>query len=383
MLEGRRLFERETFGGNGRTCLTCHSRETGTVSPREARLRFRASPDDPLFLHDGSDDEDGDGFGDERHVTRMLESATVLMRIQLHPDVSVKDHPEIREVHGTAGHSDHAEHTGARPGADARRAPADAAGAGTRRDPGSRAGHSRHHRPRAQSPRELPADAPPSSARRPLQSSPSPGVRRSFRAAARRRNGGVVYFFEDLPPDFSVNPPNLKPGACAACHSGPMLNQTNEFLPVAVPKGTRFQTVLVSELNAARNPVTTFVFRNQAHDLDPSTNQDRTPDGIIEVTSPDPGRALITGRADDFFPFPPGILRSPERVQDFDALGREKVPHVPPRQFRENAGRRRRTLPAVLRGSSPIRMGRDPLGPALVLSNQDKLDIVAYLKLLH
>ena len=26
---GRQLFERETFGGNGRTCLTCHSRRTG------------------------------------------------------------------------------------------------------------------------------------------------------------------------------------------------------------------------------------------------------------------------------------------------------------------------------------------------------------------
>jgi len=25
------LFEHETFGGNGRTCLTCHSRQTGTV----------------------------------------------------------------------------------------------------------------------------------------------------------------------------------------------------------------------------------------------------------------------------------------------------------------------------------------------------------------
>ena len=97
-LEGRRLFERETFGGNGRTCLTCHSRETGTVSPEEAGRRFLANTDDPLFLHDGSDDEDGDGFGDGRHVTRMLESATVLMRIRLHPDVSVKDHPEIREV---------------------------------------------------------------------------------------------------------------------------------------------------------------------------------------------------------------------------------------------------------------------------------------------
>src|SRR5262245_38173057 len=31
--EGRALFERETFGGNGRTCLTCHGRDTGTVSP--------------------------------------------------------------------------------------------------------------------------------------------------------------------------------------------------------------------------------------------------------------------------------------------------------------------------------------------------------------
>ena len=83
-----------------------------------------------------------------------------------------------------------------------------------------------------------------------------------------------------------------------------MLNQTNEFLPVPVPKGTRFQTVLVSEFNAAGNPVTTFVFRNQVHDLDPVTNRDGTPDGIVEVTSPDPGRALLTGRADDFFPFP-------------------------------------------------------------------------------
>src|SRR5262245_38766957 len=27
---GRRLFERETFGGNGRTCSTCHSADTGT-----------------------------------------------------------------------------------------------------------------------------------------------------------------------------------------------------------------------------------------------------------------------------------------------------------------------------------------------------------------
>ncbi len=42
--DGRQLFERETFGGNGRTCLTCHSRKTGTVSPADARARFLADP---------------------------------------------------------------------------------------------------------------------------------------------------------------------------------------------------------------------------------------------------------------------------------------------------------------------------------------------------
>src|SRR5262245_40725467 len=97
-LEGQRLFERETFGGNGRTCLTCHSRETGTVSPDDARRRLRKDRHDPLFVHDGSDDDDGDGFGDGRHVSRMLKDATILMRIRLHANVEVKGHPEIREV---------------------------------------------------------------------------------------------------------------------------------------------------------------------------------------------------------------------------------------------------------------------------------------------
>ena len=59
-------------------------------------------------------------------------------------------------------------------------------------------------------------------------------------------------FFEDV-VDFS----DLKHGACAACHSGPMLNETNQFAELAfgVPKGTRFQTIGVSEINVAQNPV--------------------------------------------------------------------------------------------------------------------------------
>lgn len=70
---GRRLFERETFGGNGRTCLTCYSRKTGTVSPADAQERFLADPEAPLFRGDGSDDGNGHGVG------RMLKNATVLI----------------------------------------------------------------------------------------------------------------------------------------------------------------------------------------------------------------------------------------------------------------------------------------------------------------
>src|SRR5688572_14835814 len=79
--DGQQLFDHETFGGNGRTCLTCHSRETGTVSPQDAQLRFQQNPNDPLFFHDGSDDGQGNG------ATRMLADATILVTIALPPNV--------------------------------------------------------------------------------------------------------------------------------------------------------------------------------------------------------------------------------------------------------------------------------------------------------
>ena len=91
-LLGRHLFERETFGGNGRTCLTCHSRETGTVSPQDALRRYARNPRDPLFMADGSDDGQGHG------ATRMLERATVLVRIPLPANVSLADEPSARSV---------------------------------------------------------------------------------------------------------------------------------------------------------------------------------------------------------------------------------------------------------------------------------------------
>lgn len=42
--EGRRLFEEETFGGNGRTCATCHAGKFGTLSPADVQRTFLCDP---------------------------------------------------------------------------------------------------------------------------------------------------------------------------------------------------------------------------------------------------------------------------------------------------------------------------------------------------
>src|SRR5262245_39414909 len=42
--EGRRLFDEETFGGNGRTCVTCHSLKSGTFAPQDAQARLPQNP---------------------------------------------------------------------------------------------------------------------------------------------------------------------------------------------------------------------------------------------------------------------------------------------------------------------------------------------------
>jgi cytochrome c peroxidase len=90
-------------------------------------------------------------------------------------------------------------------------------------------------------------------------------------------------FFEEVP----FNPLNPKAGSCAFCHSGPLLNEMSRFAPPPLQK-ERFQTVFVSELNIVGNPVHTYVFKDG--------------DTTIEFESPDPGRALITGRLDDVDP---------------------------------------------------------------------------------
>ena len=279
--DGKRLFERETFGGNGRTCLTCHSRDTGTVSPADALARFQANPKDPLFLHDGSDDGQGHG------VSRMLQDATILITIPLPSNVTLKDDPNARTVTLRRGIPT----TLNTPALDPvlmldGRAPTLMAQA----DDAIR-GHAQNTQ--TPSAKDLLRIAQ-------FQVTDDFFSSKTLRDSARgglfpvlpegttdsEKRGRV--FFKDQPFD----PANPKPGLCASCHSGPLLNEMNHFNPPAF-RGERFQSVGVSEINAMGNPVRTFIF-----------------DGTTEITSPDPGRALITGRLDDVDPIAGRLFNS-------------------------------------------------------------------------
>ena len=274
---GKRLFERETFGGNGRTCRTCHSRETGTVSPEDAQQRFVVNPLDPLFVFDGSDDGAGHG------VVRMLTDATILMRIPLAPNVTLASDPSARSVVvrrgipttlNTPALDPVLMYDGRQPNliAQAHGAIVDHAQA-----------------TRIPTPRELQriADFQKTSAffssdrlEHFAETGRPPSLPHGQTAAEKRGRR----FFEDV----QAAGGSSKAGICAFCHSGPMLNETNQFAIVPpFVRGGRFQTVGVSEFNRAGNPALDFVFTY--------------PDTVIHVSSPDPGRALITGDASDTF----------------------------------------------------------------------------------
>ncbi len=83
--QGAGLFNNKTFGGNGRTCATCHPADGAfTVSPAAAQALFAENPQDPLFLQDGSDDGKGNG------VTRILRDATIRITRKLPPYMSIE-----------------------------------------------------------------------------------------------------------------------------------------------------------------------------------------------------------------------------------------------------------------------------------------------------
>jgi cytochrome c peroxidase len=346
----RRLFERETFGGNGRTCLTCHGRKTGTLSPEEARKRFAANPSDPLFLHDGSDDGLGNG------VERMLEHATILVEMPLPPNVRLADDLTARSVTLRRGIPTTLNTPALDPilMLDGRDPDLESQALGA-----IHAHFQNTEEPTEEDLRHL------AEFQQTARFFSSPVLRKFAR-------GGSL---PELPPGYTDSEqrgrhffvdgpfasPFQKAGACAVCHSGLMLNETSKNFEPFLPAGLRFQTVGVSEFNAIGNPVRDFIFTN------PEDGSETV------VSSPDPGRALITG-----------VAESP----NFDSANAFKIPPLwsirrTAPYFHDNSAKTLEDVAAHYAKFFAL-ISTSPGGgePALVLTEQDQADIVAYMKLL-
>ncbi len=356
--EARRLFEEETFGGNGRTCATCHGAETGTISPEEVQARFAADPSDPLFVHDGSDDFQGNG------TTRIRADATFLVRIPLPPNVTLANDPTATSVVVRRGVPTTLDTPALDPVLmyDGRAADLEAQALG--------AVHDHTQNTVEPTPAQLALIAQhqttkdfftSSKTRKFFKHGDVPELPQGHTASEQRGR----LFFEDFDVGAQINQNSSRKGLCAICHSGPMLNESNGFNPLPVPpfhvpKGTRFQSVLVSELNHAQNPMYDFVI----HNPDGSTSQ---------VSSPDPGISLING---NFVGFPFGPF------SNFKIPPLRGVKHTAP-YFHDSS---RKTLEDLMvHYTQFFAIATDPTidgDPPLVLTAQDQADVIAFLNLL-
>lgn len=269
-VSGKSIFEKGTFGGNGRTCLTCHSEETGTFSLPEAKARLNAHPSDPLFRSIDSDDGTGASY------QRLLDYGTMLVTVPLAPGVVVADAPTATSVQlersvpstlNTPALDPVLMWDGRAPSLEAQALGAIQTHAqGTETPSAATLAKIADYEETLFSSKALKKYA---------SGGPAPTLPPGNTLAEKRGR----LFFIDVP----FNPPSLH-GFCASCHSGPLINTTNQYNPLQ-PPGLRFSTALVSELNERNLPLRTYLFP--------------VPGGTASVSSPDPGRALITGNIAD------------------------------------------------------------------------------------
>ncbi len=258
---GRDLFLHETFGGNGRTCATCHDPAGElTISPERVRQRYAADPDDPLFRP--IDSNDGEG----RDYSNLLNRALVRVTVPLHRRVWLADDPMRRSIsvwRGVPGLAN-----------VALTAPYDQDGrAATLEDQAIGAIESHFEPTRAPRPRELSALARfEEELYYPLR----------LRALAPSGDGPVpeTGFSIPLPSPEAVHGRAVFERHCGQCHAGDLEHRS------ADPAAPVFENVSVSERNLPGLPLLRLAFV-----LD---------DGTVRIVeTPDPGRAAITGRIED------------------------------------------------------------------------------------
>ena len=318
---GELLFDFATFSGNGRTCLTCHSSSTGTVSPADAAARFQRNPYDPLFRTIDSDNGTGNAY------TRLKAHATIRVVLPLTPRIKLAD-PAATKVVLFRGIPT----TFNTPALDPvlmadGRAPSLTAQA---------------------------LDAIKSH----LQPKSLPTASQLADIAAYEKtlftSGDLEHFAKDhtdvpeLPTGDTASEKRGRPfflanGRCGMCHGGPFLNTETSF---GFAPGSRFDDVGVSEMNDGNLPVQNFLLTY--------------PEGSYIYPLSDPGRALTTNNPDDAGLFKIPTLWGIKRTAPY---------------FHDNSAA---TLEATVDHYSRF----FPLIGLPGLTVQEQADIVAYMKLL-
>ena len=360
-LDGKRLFDKETFGGNGRTCNTCHSRETGTLTLADVQRIVEKGDPDNLLIHDALDDN---GAG----TTRLQAHATIRITIPLPPWLSLADDPGATHVTVFRGIPS----TLNTPALDPvllhdGRAP-------TLQEQALGAVHD--HYQNTSEPTAAQLDAIAEFQRTDVHFFSTHGLRKFAATGAppelpRGRTPGERRGREFL-VDAPFAPPSKK-GICALCHGGPMLNMVNQahstFSGGSPPVGGRFINTGVTLVNEPNNPIRTWV-----------VNDGINP--VVTLRSPDVGLLL-----DPTPPTPP-----PSVIPRAFFAGMFKIPTLwgikdTAPYFHDNGAKTLREAVAHYQRFFNFTEEQDPvgsrsLGGFITLTDDDVDDIVAYLQLL-
>jgi cytochrome c peroxidase len=367
--KGRNLFERETFGGNGRTCLTCHSRDTGTLTLSDVqRIVEKADPKDALLMHDALDD---DGVG----TTRVQTHATIRLTIPLPPWVSLADEPGATHVTIFRGIPSTRNTPALDPilNHDGRPATIQEQALGAIRD----------HYQNTVEPTAAQLDAIAEFQRTDAHFFSSPALRR-FAATGSppelpRGNTPAERRGRTFLVDAPFNPPS-KRGICALCHGGPMLNMVNQahsdFVGGSPRPGVRFFNTGVNIVNAPNNPIRPWIINDGVNP-------------VVTIQSPDLGLllhpTLVLAPSHPPLPPPFAVPRAffAEMFKIPTLWGvKDTAPY-----FHDNGAKTLRDAVAHYQRFFNFTEAQDPvgsrsLGGLIVLTDNDVDDIVAYLELL-
>jgi cytochrome c peroxidase len=360
-LDGKRLFDRETFGGNGRTCVTCHSKETGTLSLRDVRRIIRKGDPNNAFLTFDALDEDGG-------TTRVRRHATIRVTVPLPPWLSLADDPGATHVTVFRGIPTTQNTPALDPVLNYDGRPP------TVQEQARAAVHGHYQNtveptePQLDAVAEFQQTAPRFFSSRALRKFAAGGPPPQLPPGRTRAERRGREFLVDAP----FAPPSKK-GICALCHSGPMLNaisQAHSHFTGGVPRpGVRFFNIGVAIVNEPENPVRTWIVNDGVNPA-------------VTFRSPDPGLLLHPNPPTP----PPAVLPRAVIIENFKIPTLWGVADTAP-YFHNNGAKTLRDAVAHYQRFFNFTEAVDPVGSAslggfIELTDEDVDDIVAYLQLL-